>query len=444
MKNVTFHLLALGFGGILFSGSAYAQNPLIMDQFTADPTARVFEGKIYVYPSHDIPAPPGVRTNWFCMEDYHVFSSENLMDWKDHGVIVSQTNVPWVDASTYSMWAPDCVRKNDRYYFYFPARHKSGEFAIGVAVSETPSGPFKPESQPIKGVQGIDPCVFIDADGSAYLYYSKGRILVARLTDNMLELASEPQVIDNLPTQGLLEGPFVFERNGIYYLTYPHVENETERLEYATGKSPLGPFQPRGVIKDESPSGCWTVHHSIVQYNGRWYLFYHDNDLSPDFDKNRSIRADRLFFETNGDIRKVVPTLRGIGIADAGSRLQIDRYSDLSSTGAAVSFVDETDRHAGWKITFDGRQAWVRFNQVDFGTRAWNTVSLRAWSPEGGILEIRRNREDGPLLATVEVDEGMAWEIVQADLRAAPSGTHDLFITQRQGRLVELDWIRFE
>ena len=120
-------------------------------------------------------------------------------------------------------------------------------------------------------------------------------------------------MIDNLPTKGLLEGPFVFERNGIYYLTYPHVENKTERLEYAISSSPMGPFRPIGVIMDESASGCWTNHQSIVEYKGQWYLFYHDKDLSPDFDKNRSIRADRLFFNADGTIQKVIPTLRGVG-----------------------------------------------------------------------------------------------------------------------------------
>ena len=146
MKSHTLHLLALTFAGLFSVGNSLATNPLIMDQFTADPTARVFDGKVYVYPSHDIPYSPGRgRTNWFIMEDYHVFSSENLTDWKDHGVILNQTNVAWVDSNSYSMWAPDCVFKNGKYYFYFPASAKGGGRNIGVAVSDQPDGPFKPE-----------------------------------------------------------------------------------------------------------------------------------------------------------------------------------------------------------------------------------------------------------------------------------------------------------
>ncbi len=136
-KNYKLYLLVLDLMVLFFSiNSTFAQNPFIMDQFTADPSARVFEGKVYVYPSHDILAGEGRgRPGWFCMEDYHVFSSPNLTDWIDHGVIVSQNKVNWVDSTSYSMWAPDCITKNGKYYFYFPSRPKKGGFfSIGVAV----------------------------------------------------------------------------------------------------------------------------------------------------------------------------------------------------------------------------------------------------------------------------------------------------------------------
>ncbi|HLP76085.1 MAG TPA: family 43 glycosylhydrolase, partial [Candidatus Paceibacterota bacterium] len=119
-RNFAWWSLA-AFGGLFLANDASATNPFITDQFTADPTARVFEGRMYVYPSHDIPYSPGRgRTNWFIMEDYHVFSSENLADWTDHGVILDQTNVPWLNRKLFDMWAPDCVSKNGKYYFYFP------------------------------------------------------------------------------------------------------------------------------------------------------------------------------------------------------------------------------------------------------------------------------------------------------------------------------------
>ena len=438
-------LLSLSAIALLSTVLGSAQNPLILDQFTADPTARVFEGKIYVYPSHDILAGPGKgRPGWFCMEDYHVFSSENLTDWKDHGVILTQTDVDWVDTSAYAMWAPDCVFKDGKYYFYFPAIAKEKGRKIGVAVSDRPYGPFKPEAKPIEGVLGIDPCVLIDKDGKAYLYYSLNKIFVAPLKDNMLELDGAPEVIANLPTEGLIEGPFTFERNGIYYLTYPHVENKTERLEYAIGKSPMGPFEPMGVIMDESPSGCWTNHHSIVEYKGQWYLFYHDDDLSPDFDKNRSIRADYLSFNADGTIQKVIPTLRGVGITSAHSEIQVDRYSAISKEGASVSFLNDADKHEGWKTVLTAPGAWVRYDKVDFGAKQLDAVRIRASSSTGGTIAVHLDGVDGPLIARAEVARDADWSDVRAPLSGTPSGVHDLVIVLPEAGEVAIDWLEFE
>jgi len=440
MKNGKLHLLALSLGGLFLANHALATNPLIMDQFTADPTARVFEGKVYLYPSHDIPYRPGRgRTNWFIMEDYHVFSSENLSDWTDHGVILNQTNVPWLTRHAFDMWAPDCVSKNGKYYFYFPV---GGH--IGVAVADKPDGPFTPEPKPIADANGIDPCVLIDKDDSAYLYWARGRISVAKLKDNMVELDSQPQTITNLPTRGLIEGPFVFERNGVYYLTYPHVQTTTERLEYATSTNPLGPYKPAGVILDESADGCWTVHQSIVEYQGQWYLFYHDKDLSPNFDKNRSVRADKLFFNDDGTIKKVLPTLRGVGIVSAQSRIQIDRYSAISSNGEAVSFLNPTNTFEGWKISFNGTNTWAEFDSVDFGRSKLKSVHAHTASPTGGLLEIHEDKVDGPLIAFVKIKKNADWQVVNSKLAVVPTGMHNLFVVQSGRKDVDVDWISFE
>ena len=136
--------------------TSMAQNPVIRDQFSADPTARVFNGKIYLFPSHDIKPVAGQRQDWFCMEDYHVFSSDDLVDFTDHGMIVTQNKVPWVRPNSYSMWAPDCVYRNGKYYFYFPsAPAAGGGFAVGVAIADKPEGPYVPQAEPIKGIGGM-------------------------------------------------------------------------------------------------------------------------------------------------------------------------------------------------------------------------------------------------------------------------------------------------
>lgn len=434
-------------GALLVCKTAIAQNPIIQNQFSADPTARVFNGKIYVYPSHDIVAKPGQgRPNWFCMEDYHVFSSSDFSNWTDHGIVVSQYNVKWVDSTGYNMWAPDCIERNGKYYFYFPAGAK-GEgkkgFSVGVAVADKPEGPFIPQDEAIKGVAGIDPNVFIDKDGQAYLYWAMGKFFAAKLTENMLELASTPQEITGFPDKGLKEGPFLFERNGIYYMTYPHVQNSIERLEYATSNSPMGPFMFAGVIMDESPMHCWTNHQSVVEYNKQWYLFYHQNALSPKNDKNRSICVDSLFFNADGSIQKVTPTHRGVGITNATQQIQVDRYSKLSATGAAVDFVDSTNTFKGWKTILNSKNAWAQYNAVDFQNGKLKNITARALSLKGSVLQIRLDKIDGPIVAEIEIPKSTEWKDVTTKLKSSFSGVHNLIVIQKDDNPIEFDWLQF-
>jgi len=447
MKKHKYYLLVSVL--FFFINQTFAQNPIITDQFSADPSARVFNGKVYVYPSHDIHAKEGQgRPGWFCMEDYHVFSSENLTDWTDHGVIISQNKVECVDSTRYSMWAPDCICKNGKYYFYFPAPAKDtlyGKgFSVGVAVSDNPFGPFIPESKPINNVHGIDPCPFIDKDGHAYLYWAARNIYVARLKDNMTELASEPQIIDNLPEEGLKEGPFVFERDRIYYLTYPHVRNKTECLEYAIGNSPLGPFKVEGVIMDESPSGCWTNHQSFIHYKDQWYLFYHHNDLSPEFDKNRSARIDSMFFDADGTIRKVTPTLRGVGLTEASKKIQIDRYSRIGENGASIAFLDTLNRFEGWKTILDAKNAWIQYNGVNFAKKSYKTINVRAQSETGGTMQLRLNSNDVPVITLVKIPGGAEWKTVKVPVSGIKPGVYDLVVSLMDDKPVAVDWICYE
>ena len=450
MFNYRFYLFILTLPVLIVVNNSFAQNPFIQDQFSADPSARVFEGRVYVYPSHDIPATEERgRIGWFCMGDYHVFSSENLVDWTDHGVIVSQNQVNWVDSTSYSMWAPDCIYKNGKYYFYFPAgvidttSRWGRSFRIGVATSDKPYGPFTPESNPIENIRGIDPNPFIDKDGQAYLYWSARKIYVAKLKENMLELASDPVVIENLPDKGLKEGPYMFERNGIYYLTYPHVQDSTERLEYAIGDNPLGPFQVEGVIMDESLH-CWTNHQSIIEYKNQWYLFYHYNDLSPQFDKNRSIRIDSLFFNEDGTIKKVTPTLRGVGLTDASQKIQIDRYSHISNEGVSIAFLDTLNRFEGWKTILDTTNAWIQYNSVDFGSKEFKSVDVMALSETGTSIELRLNKMDGPLIARAEIPAGNDWNMVRCPVLKFQPGIQNLIVLLKENKTVEIDWISFK
>ena len=419
-------------------------NPVISNQFTADPTARVFNGRLYMFPSHDVPSVVTHQDGspWFSMPDYHVFSSEDLATWTDHGVIVRQEDVPWGKRDAFAMWAPDCVEKNGRYYFYFPDAPASGMgFGIGVATADSPEGPYVLEREPIKDVFGIDPCVLVDDDGSSYIYWSGMGLRGAKLSDSMAELAGEQvRLDDNLPA-GFKEGPFVFKKDGRYYLTYPWVRKDTEALAYAVSDSPLGPYEYKGIIMEESPAGCWTNHHSLVEYKGQWYLFYHHNDYSPDFDKNRSARIDKVFFNDDGTIRPVTPTLRGVGPVKASSKVQIDRYSSIR--GAYVDYVDESYLFKGWKTVFSEAGDKVRFNDLDFGRRPLKSVVFRVKgkpAPTTNIVLLSAGKRK----VMLELDVTEDWKEVEIPMSRKIKGLRDLEVQLISGSGIEIDWITFK
>ena len=463
---------------LLLAIGATAQNPVIRDQFSADPTAREFNGKIYLYPSHDILVPEGQRKGWFCMEDYHVFSSENLTDWKDHGVIVTQNKVPWVRKDSYSMWAPDCVYRNGKYYFYFPsAPAAGGGFAVGVAIADHPEGPFTPVAQPIKGINGIDPCVLQASDGNAYIFWGNGRC--AKLKENMIELADdnpkekvkwgdrEMEMVGVNCLQGLpnrqAEGPFAFEYNGNYYLTYPYVRENTEVLGYAMSKNPMGPYEYKGIIMAEHPNGCWTNHHSIVQYKGQWYIFYHTNFFSPNDDKRRSVCIEKLAFNADGTIQEVKETMRGVGINKSTEKIQIDRYS-TASADVTTQYIDTTRAFSGGSATLPAKGSWLKYDDVDFSDLTDGYMLINVKAADNTEFCVREGSVKGKVLArfklTVKPEEPAGganqamsrfrrdmrnqWLTQTAALDYTPKGVTNLVITNEGGSALSVDWIQFK
>ena len=451
-----------------------AQNPVIRDQFTADPTARVFNNKVYLYPSHDIVPPEGQRQDWFCMEDYHVFSSENLTDWTDHGVIVTQNKVPWVRPDSYSMWAPDCVERNGKYYFYFPSAPKDGRgFGVGVAIADSPEGPFIPEPEPIKGINGIDPCVLLASDGNAYIFWGAGRC--AKLKDNMKEIADDTPTetvkwgdrefemkgvncLKGLPSRQA-EGPFAFEYNGNYYLTYPYVRENTEVLGYAMSKNPMGPYEYKGLIMPEHENGCWTNHHSIVNYKGQWYLFYHQNAFSPRDDKRRSVQIDKLYFNPDGTIQEVKKTMRGVGINQATERIEIDRYSEASSD-VTTQLIDTVNTFRSYEATLPAKGSWIKYKDINFDCLTDGYVLVSVKAAGNTKFFIREKDANGKILAEIDMtvkpetpagmpamfrrDFSNQWLTQTAALNYTPKGVSDLVITCEGDAGISVDWIQFK
>jgi hypothetical protein len=308
------------------------------EDFMADPSAHVFEGKIYVYPSHDWESgvPEDDDGNHFNMKDYHVFSMDEVGGpVTDHGVILSTEDIPWAGRQ---LWDSDVAQKDGKYYLYFSLKDQNDVFHLGVAVADSPAGPFVAEGDPIKGSYSIDPCVF-EENGKYYIYfggiwggqlqrYRGNKALpaeafpadnepalcakVARLADDMLEFAEPPRdlvIVDENGkplTQGdttrrFFEASWMHKYNGKYYFSYS--TGDTHLLCYAMGDNPYGPFTYKGVILD--PVVGWTTHHSIVELGGKWWLFHHDSVPSGGKTWLRSMKVAELEYNPDGTIKKV-------------------------------------------------------------------------------------------------------------------------------------------
>ncbi len=426
--------------------TAKAQNPLVTHSFHADPTARVFDGKLYVYPSTDIVPPEGVEAPRFCMPGYNIFSTENGSTWQDHGTILDHNQVPWGKKNSFGMWAPDCIKKGDKYYYYYPAVPKDGSAfrRIGVGVSDSPTGPFRWEKSYIKGVSGIDPGLFKDDDDKAYLFFGGGeKLFAAPLKDNMKEIAAPPVEVTALPS-GYKEGSFVFKRNGIYYFTFAHVfTDEGYTIGYATSEDPMGPYAYRGKIMDNISNG--TNHHSVVEYKGQWILFYHWWDVSG-FNKLRSMRADYIQFKEDGTIKKVKPTLRGIGTPGIGDTLQTDRYSNIRL--AEVTYVGGNEP-AGWMVCNTEPGGFVKFDRVNFGEGKARKIQARiACGQRVGSFEVRLDSPKGKVIAKFPVTHTggwNSWKTIEAEIAGSVEGIHDLVVVFKAEwglkKIVNLNWL---
>ncbi len=316
----------------------YLQQPLVSHIYTADPSAHVFNGRIYIYPSHDTATgtPENDNGDHFNMMDYHILSMDAVGGKvTDHGVALHVKDIPWAGRQ---LWAPDAAFANGTYYLYFPVKDKQDVFRIGVATSKTPEGPFTAEKEPIKGSYSIDPCVFKDDDGSYYMYFggiwggqlqrwnnnkydSAGKLRqpdelailprVARLSADMKSFTGPVKEVKIVDSSGKLykekdndrrffEAAWMHKYNGKYYFSYS--TGDTHNIVYAIGDNPNGPFTYKGVLL--SPVEGWTNHHSIIEKDGKWYLFYHDIQLSGKTHL-RNVKVTELKHNADGSIATI-------------------------------------------------------------------------------------------------------------------------------------------
>jgi hypothetical protein len=279
--------------------------------YTADPAALVYEDTMYIYTGHD---EAEIGGGWFVMRDWHVFSSTDMINWTDHGTCLSVDTFSWANADA---WAGECVYRDGKFYWYVSVNHGTiGGKAIGVAVGNSPTGPFSDargsalittDMTPGGGdFDDIDPTVFIDDNGQAYLYWGNGSCKYVILNPDMISFSGSITAVD-IPNFG--EAPWIHKRNGIYYLSYTSGLPST--IEYATGSSAAGPWSHRGRLNDVVEN-CGTNHQAIVQFREEWYFIYHNGALPDGGDHRRSVCIDYLYHNSDNTIQKVVQTTAGV------------------------------------------------------------------------------------------------------------------------------------
>jgi hypothetical protein len=405
-------------------------NPLVTNIFTADASAHEYEGRVYVYGSHDKDGASGYN-----MTDYHVLSSSNLVDWVDHGVALDVADVPWASSK---MWAPDCAYKDGTYYFYFPARSSADNtFRVGVATSSSPSGPFVAEESYIEGTDEIDPAVFVDDDGQAYLYWGGHTLNVAKLDGTMLQIEGE---IVQPEVDYYYEGPWMHKKDGIYYLSYSEGGNSPgatgHLIAYCTSTNAMGPFTYQGILNDDVPG--ITNHGSTLKRKGQWYYFYHNTKISGE-DHQRNIVADYLHYNDDGSIRTVIQTDLGLGQYNGLAKIEAENYTETSTAEQRES--DDGGLH----VVFDPNDE-ILFTNVDMDDEVGTNVLLKVASASGtGSLEIRTTGDQ--LLGSISIPDTGGTEvwITLTNDTVQLSGRNDISLSyvNTETNQMRLDWIDF-
>ena len=308
--------LLSGFFGLL-AAPAQAANPIITHVHTADPAAIVHDGRVYLYAGQD-EAPDNKsdyhQHKWLC------FSSDDMVHWTPHGSPLAATDFKWAKGSA---WASQVVEHQGKFYFFATVAHatKPG-MSIGVAVSDSPTGPFVDARGSALVTNDmttdleiwwddIDPTVFIDDDGQAYLYWGNTKCRWAKLTPDLLHLDGPIHTVTEIAR--FTEAPWLHKRNGIYYLTYS--TDFPEKTVYATSKSPTGPWEIKGII-NEIAGNCNTNHHAIITFKGRDYFIYHNGAIQPHGGSyRRSVCIDYLYYNPDGSIKRVIMTSEGVAPA---------------------------------------------------------------------------------------------------------------------------------
>lgn len=442
--------------------TAFALNPIVQTHYSPDPAPMVHNGTLYVYTGDDIPG-----TDFYCMTKWRVFSTTDMVNWTDHGVPLQLESFSWARDRG---WAAQCIERDGKFYWYICAQSDKNDMAIGVAVADHPTGPFRDAlGKPLiqnGSWSNIDPTVFIDDDGQAYLYWGNGGLYGVKLNRDMISYSGP---IDTVPLtvetfggsranrrQGVqnkdmfIEGPWLYKRNNTYYMLFAGMGRGGETLSYSTSHRPTGPWTYQGKIMEGQPTNSFTNHGGIVDYKGQSYLFYHTGLLPGGGSYGRATCVEAFEFNLDGTIPPLTITKEGpkpIGTLNPYKRVEGETMAWSEKCTIAQ------DGYRRVYVTQTRKNGYIMVANVDFGATSPSHFSASlAAGLDGGILEVRLDSLKGPRIAAIELRRTGGWEqfmLFKVPVEGNVTGTHELFLTFMDKNIVpgrdlfNLDWWQF-
>lgn len=434
LEALTWVSLSLGILTLL-PAPARADNPFVQTHYTADPAPLVHEGRLYVYTSHDEDV---TVDNFYTMNDWRLYSTEDMVNWTDHGSPAGLHTFNW---STDSAWAPQGIFRNGSYFLYVPLNNNTGA-RIGVGVADDIAGPFMdPLGRELvqTAASDIDPTVYIDDDGQAYMYWGNGTLQYVTLNEDMISYSGSPTTV-SMP--GFTEGPWLYKRESLYYMIYAGMGGGTEKISYATSDSPRGPWNARGDVMGSGST--YTNHPGIVDYKGHSYFFYHNSALPGGNDFKRSVCVEEFSYGADGSIPLLTMSDEGPDAIETLNPFdQVEAETIAFSSGLKTEDCD--DAGGGLNVMQISAGDYIKVKNVDFLDGVTSFEARVSSSGNDASIELHLDSRSGTSLGTCDVSGAASWTTVTCPVSGG-SGTHDLFLVFAGGGgdLFKFNWWRFD
>lgn len=458
LSKLAVLFFAVAFAALFYPDTAFADNPIVQNIYTADPAPMVYGDTLYVYTTHD---EDDLIDDFYTMLEWKCYSTKDMVNWTDHGTVLSKDSFTWAEDRA---WAAQCVERDGKFYLYVPLHKKNGGMVIGVGVSDSPTGPFEDAiGKPLVDEgdwNDIDPTVYIDDDGQAYLYFGNPQLRYVELNEDMISYDKEVgvQKIDmtvesfgegrNETSPSYAEGPWFYKRNNLYYMVYPAFgPTGGEYIAYSTSESPTGPWEYRGTIMPFQ-GNCFTNHPGVVDFKGHSYFFYHNQALPGGGSYHRSVCLEEFTYNEDGTFPEINMTKDG---PDAISEL--NPYNRVEAeTFAWGTNVETQDCAQGGINVYDIKNGSIlKIKEIDFGEKGAIKfhASVASEGDKGAEMELHLDSEDGTLIGKLSVsDTGGAdeYKIFSTDVESI-AGVHDLYIVFKgdsEEELMKFDYWQFE